>query len=81
LPRTFNAFHWHGETFQLPNGAVHLARVEAGVAGNHLPSGAGRGIAFEHAPNVFADPVQHGLRVAQENNNLQSPTDLVNYYA
>jgi len=28
LPRTFLAFHWHGDTFDLPAGAVHTARSE-----------------------------------------------------
>ncbi len=26
--RTFDAFHWHGETFALPDGAVHLLSSE-----------------------------------------------------
>jgi GMP synthase (glutamine-hydrolysing) len=28
LPRTFTAFHWHGEAFDLPTGAVHLAESD-----------------------------------------------------
>lgn len=29
LPDTFNAFHWHGDTFGLPEGAVHLFKSKA----------------------------------------------------
>lgn len=29
LPRTFPAFHWHGDTFHLPDGAANLARTDA----------------------------------------------------
>ncbi len=29
LPRTFGAFHWHGDTFTIPTGAVHIATSEA----------------------------------------------------
>jgi GMP synthase-like glutamine amidotransferase len=29
LPERFNAFHWHGDTFDIPHGAVHLAVSQA----------------------------------------------------
>jgi GMP synthase-like glutamine amidotransferase len=29
FPETFPAFHWHGETFDIPAGARHLAKSEA----------------------------------------------------
>jgi GMP synthase-like glutamine amidotransferase len=29
LPEQFPAFHWHGDTFEIPRGAVHLARSRA----------------------------------------------------
>ena len=29
LPDTFQAFHWHGDTFDIPGGAVHLAASAA----------------------------------------------------
>ncbi|HVP18633.1 MAG TPA: type 1 glutamine amidotransferase, partial [Spirochaetia bacterium] len=29
IPSRFDAFHWHGETFDLPSGALHVARSRA----------------------------------------------------
>ncbi len=28
LPATFEAFHWHGDTFRIPKGALHIASSE-----------------------------------------------------
>ena len=28
-PEVFNVFHWHGETFDLPKGSIHLAQSDA----------------------------------------------------
>src|SRR6185312_7390012 len=35
-------------------------RVDARVAGEHFPTGAGRGVAVEHHGDVFAQMVEHG---------------------
>lgn len=29
LPDEFNAFHWHGETYNIPDGAIHIAESRA----------------------------------------------------
>ena len=29
FPRSVEAFHWHGETFDLPRGAIHMVRSQA----------------------------------------------------
>jgi GMP synthase-like glutamine amidotransferase len=38
FPRAFTAFHWHGETFDLPPGAARLARSDA-CANHAFPNG------------------------------------------
>lgn len=52
LPRRFNAFHWHGETYDLPPGTIHLARSE-GCAVQAFEHAYGLGLQFhlEMTPN------------------------------
>lgn len=45
LPDRFAAFHWHGDTFEIPRGAVHLARSRA--CENQAFSFGDRAVAFQ----------------------------------
>lgn len=60
---TFNSFHWHGETFSLPNGAVHLlssqyCQNQAYAIGKHL--------AFQCHIEMTAEMVQSWCDVGGE---------------
>lgn len=45
LPSRFTALHWHGETFDLPTGAVHLGR-SAGCENQAFSIGSALGLQF-----------------------------------
>jgi GMP synthase (glutamine-hydrolysing) len=78
LPREFPVFHWHGDTFDLPKDAVHLAKSAASeqqmfALGTHV-----LGIQF-HAEVTRAgieDFVRHGSSEVGEGPYVQSPSDL-----
>jgi GMP synthase (glutamine-hydrolysing) len=53
FPAKFTAFHWHGDTFSIPEGAVHLASSEA--CGNQ---------AFVYKNNVLA--LQFHLEITED---------------
>ncbi len=53
--QTFNAFHWHGETFTLPEGAIHI--LSSQFCQNQAYS-LGRHIAFQTHIEVTAEMVK-----------------------
>ena len=60
LPRTFTAFHWHGETFDLPAGAVHLAESD-GCANQAFEFG-GKALALQFHLEVTRESVEGLVR-------------------
>lgn len=73
LPPRFTLFHWHGETFSLPPGAVHLLRNthcenQAFAIGDHV-------LAFQCHPEMTADMVRQWTQ--SMNADLQNTGDAV----
>jgi GMP synthase-like glutamine amidotransferase len=61
LPSSFQVYQWHGETFELPDGATHLLRSahcanQAFVLGKHL----GLQCHVEMTPGMIAEWIERG---------------------
>jgi GMP synthase (glutamine-hydrolysing) len=72
FPRRFHTFHWHGDSFDLPDDAVALARSEHYLQAFRIGSKA-YGVQFH--PEVVPDELQawiHAYRLELERENLTS---------
>lgn len=60
LPGSLNAFHWHGETFSLPAGAIRLAS-SAGCENQVFIAGRALGLQchLEVTPSIVGDLITH----------------------
>lgn len=78
FPRECRVFHWHGETFDLPNGAVHLARSSACEQQAFQFAAHVIGLQFhlEMNPPAVAAMVEHGRHELVPATYVQSAEDM-----
>ncbi len=81
FPRRLLAFHWHGDTFDIPAGAVHVARSAACA---HQAFAFGErvlGLQFhlETTPAGARDLIAHGIDELVEGRHIQQPLAMLGY--
>lgn len=82
FPDSFEALHWHGDTFSIPEGAVHVASSVAcaNQAFVHMGQGYGMAVGFqfhvEATPASLDDMIMHCGDELQENDFVQSTETL-----
>jgi GMP synthase-like glutamine amidotransferase len=79
LPDRFPAFHWHGDTFEIPRGAVHLARSQ--VCENQAFAFGDRVAAFQFHLESTRDSVEQLVHECSEDLAkgpcIQGPADML----
>jgi GMP synthase-like glutamine amidotransferase len=79
LPDSFPAFHWHGDTFEIPDGAVHLASSNACENQAYLYEKRVLGLQFhlETTPATAQALVTHCADEFTNGAFIQSPTEIL----
>jgi len=79
VPESFIAFHWHSQTFDLPSGAVHLARSEACAHQMFAYGSNVLGVQFhlEMTPDVIAALAHHNAHELVAAPAVQSREDIL----
>lgn len=79
LPERFDAFHWHGDTFDLPPGAAHLAQSAACRHQAYAVDGRILGLQFhlETTPESAAALIEHGADELVDGPCIQTPAQML----
>lgn len=79
LPQTFMAFHWHGETFDIPHEAVHIASTDACANQAFAIEKRIVGLQFhlEITPQGVYDLVQYCGDELMEHGHIQNKDDII----
>ena len=79
FPSTFEVFHWHGDTFDLPKGAIHLAKSEACENQAFQLGRSVIGIQFhpEITPVLLQEMVSHGISELDASRYVQSEIEIL----
>lgn len=83
LPSEFIAFHWHGETFDLPDGAIHLLQSsvcahQAFLYNNHV---LGLQFHLEATPATIAAMIENCRNELEKDDFIQTAQQLVDGFS
>jgi GMP synthase (glutamine-hydrolysing) len=79
MPESIQVFHWHTDTFDIPDGAVHIAQSEACVNQGFIYRDRVVGLQFhpEMTPNVATEIIRHTTVTLGEGRWVQTEKEMI----